>query len=96
VLSSQEERAWDDIQLYWEIEADEPTRTSGTSPGLENPPVAVTVAARVAIVLLLLGAVPAGLTLAVITALGWLVWRTGQPSRQKAQVSLPDPARRAS
>jgi len=86
VLSSQEQRIWDDVQRFWAEEAEEPTqpelhspsRTKSASRGEDDLPVAVVAGARVAIILVLFGAVLAGVALAVATPSGG---RSGAPGR---------------
>ena len=81
MLSSQEERVWDEIQRYWSDEAEEPRRPRRSSRVEAELPIAVAVGARVVIVLLLFGAAPAALAVAAATALGWVLWRhRPQPS----------------
>jgi hypothetical protein len=98
VLSSQEQRIWEDVQRFWAEEAQEPSRPRLPSPGHREAasreetdlPVAVIVGARIAIVLILFGAVPAGLAVAVTTALGWTVWRNWR--RPAGQAEPPTPS----
>ena len=83
MLSSQEEQIWGDVLRFWAEEAEEPILPPahhGAVPARddeEHLPVAVVVAARIALLLVLVGLVPLGLAIALATALGWAVWRHG-------------------
>jgi hypothetical protein len=84
VLSSQEERAWDDIQRHWSEES----RTARAHQA--DPPVAAHIGARITIILLLLGAAPAALAVAVATAVVWVLARNRpQPGGQDAGFTSP-------
>jgi hypothetical protein len=76
VLSSEEERVWDDVQRFWLEEADEPPlpRIMEPVPG-SDVPTAVVVGVSSTVLLLLFGAVVAALVIAGATALGWALWR---------------------
>jgi hypothetical protein len=82
VLSHDEQRAWDEIRRRYAEEAEEPAGPV-LDPTLRRPrssepagvTVAVVVASRVAVLLLLFGALSVGLAIAVATAFGWLLWR---------------------
>jgi hypothetical protein len=82
VLSRDEQRAWDEIRRRHAEEAEEPAGPV-LDPTLRRPrsaepagvPVAVVVASRVAVLLLLFGALSVGLAIAFATAFGWLLWR---------------------
>jgi hypothetical protein len=84
VLSHDEQRAWDEIRRRYAEEAEEPAGPV-LDPTIRRPrssepagvTVAVVVASRVAVLLLLFGAlsVGLGLAIAVATAFGWLLWR---------------------
>jgi hypothetical protein len=93
VLSSQEEQAWDDIQRYWWEEAEEPprpVRSRTTRAPRADLPVAAHIGARVTIVLLLLGAAPAALAVALATAVVWvLAGIRRQPGGQDALITSP-------
>jgi hypothetical protein len=96
VLSSQEERAWDDIQRHWSQEVEEPprpVRSRTTRAPQADPPVAAHIGARVTIILLLLGAAPAALAVAVATAVVWVMARS-RPQRggQDALITSPETA----
>ena len=82
MLSHDEQRAWDEIRRRYAEEAEEPAgpvldptvrRPRSSEPA--DVPVAVVVGSRIAILLVLLGALSAGVAIAVATALGWLLWR---------------------
>jgi hypothetical protein len=81
VLSSEERRIWDDVQLFWAEDAEEPprlppapSRREPSSRDWAHPPLAVVVGGWITLLLLLFGAALAGLAVAVTTALGWAVW----------------------
>jgi hypothetical protein len=82
VLSHDEQRAWDEIRRRYAEEAEEPAGPV-LDPTIRRPrssepagvTVAVVVASRVAVLLLLFGALSVGLAIAVATAFGWLLWR---------------------
>ena len=82
MLSSREQQIWDDVQLFWAEEAEEPPvpELAGSTWGRAAPrdevdPPAVIVAGAVSIVLLLLfGGARAALGVTVATALGWTLW----------------------
>lgn len=82
MLSHDEQRAWDEIRRRYAEEAEEPAGPV-LDPTVRRPrssepagvPVAVVVASRVAVLLLLFGALSVGLAIAVATAFGWLLWR---------------------
>jgi hypothetical protein len=83
VLSADEQQAWEDIQRYYDVEAEEPVRSVGfrTSqperhgPGLDDLPAAVVAGVWITIILVIFGAAVAGLAVAAATALGWAMWR---------------------
>jgi hypothetical protein len=85
VLNGQEQQVWDDVVRYWAEDAEEPPRDAPLSPAYEltTPqdedalPLAVIVGARFAVLLVLIGLVPAGVALGVLTWLGWAIWRHG-------------------
>ena len=94
MLSSQEQRVWEDIQLFWAEEAEEPPRLAPlvwAARDQEDLPVAVVAGAAVTILLLLFGAALAALTVAVVTALGWALWHNRlQRSGRSAEVTSPE------
>jgi hypothetical protein len=80
VLSSDEQRIWDDIERCYAAEADEPD-LPGVHPlrrrddrDVDDPPAAVVAGAWLGVFLVLFGAVVAGLAVVVATGLGWLLW----------------------
>jgi hypothetical protein len=82
VLSSQEERVWDDVQRFWAMEAEEPPRLAPSAfsrrwvwHDQEDLPVTLAAGVWLAIALVLFGAVLAGLAVAAATAIGWALWR---------------------
>ena len=82
MLTSQEQQVWDDVQRFWELEAEEPARLAPPAPGRmwgwldeEDLPVAVVAGIWITIALVLFGAVLAGLAVAAATAVGWALWR---------------------
>ena len=84
MLSSQEQRVWDDVQRFWAGEVQEPSRATPPAPHRRRRAsrdravlqVAVIVGVRITIVLLLFGALVPGLAVGVTTALGWALGRT--------------------
>jgi hypothetical protein len=79
VLSSHEQRIWDDIERFYAAEAEEPVR-----PGLrpvrrrrdaDDLPGLVVAGVWSTILLIVFGAVAAGFAVGAATALGWLLWR---------------------
>jgi hypothetical protein len=91
VLSRQEQQAWDDIQQHWAVDVEEPWRTTRASGAPGYASAAVTIGARIAILLLLFGAVPVALAVGVATALGWALSRSRrpQPSGETAWATWP-------
>jgi hypothetical protein len=80
VLSDQDQRVWEDIGRSRAEEAEDPARPApplrGRAPrDLTDPPALVVAGAWGAILLVLLGALAAGLTVGAVTALGWALWR---------------------
>jgi hypothetical protein len=83
VLSADEQQAWEDIQRYYDAEAEEPVRIirlrtsqrERRGPGLDDLPAAVVAGVWITIFLVLFGAAVAGLAVAAATALGWAMWR---------------------
>jgi hypothetical protein len=79
VLSSREQRIWDDIDGYWAEKAEEslgpePSRKQAVPRAESDPPTAVVAGAWLTIALVFVGAMTAALTVAVATALGWALW----------------------
>lgn len=72
MLSEQEELVWEDILRHWSEEVEEPPHPAD---GSADTPLAVMIGARVAIVLLLFGAVMAALAVAVATGVIWFLAR---------------------
>ena len=90
VLSEHEQRVWDDVERFWAEEAEEPPRPARLSrrrtPGdPADLPVLVVAGAWGVILLVLFGALAAGLAIGVATALGWALWRYWP------HLSRPDP-----
>ena len=93
MLSAHEQRIWNDIQRFYDIE--QPAGTGRGSPardagGLEDMPAAVAAGCWITIMLVLFGAVTVGLAVGGGTALGWLLWRywprlTGASERPKGR-----------
>ncbi|MGY1763676.1 hypothetical protein ACI79G_01160 [Geodermatophilus sp. SYSU D00779] len=80
MLSDHEQRVWDDVERSWAEEAEEPPRPAPL-PRRRAPrdpadlPAPVVAGAWGAILLVLFGALTAGLAVGVSTALGWALWR---------------------
>jgi hypothetical protein len=79
VLSSQEQRVWDDVQRFWAEEAEEPAlpapgRTNWASRNEADLPITVVAGAWITITLVLFGAMIAGLAVGLATGLGWALW----------------------
>ncbi|WP_147332063.1 hypothetical protein [Geodermatophilus marinus] len=86
MLSSHEQRIWDDIERFWASEAEEPV-LPGPQPArrrgcdaydlddLDDLPAAVVAGVWIAILLIVFGAPAAGLAVGATTALGWMLWR---------------------
>ena len=82
MLSQDEQRAWGEIRRRYAEVAEEPARPvldltvrRPRSSELTDVPVAVVLGSRIALLLVLFGALSVGLAIAVATALGWLLWR---------------------
>ncbi|MGY1691392.1 hypothetical protein [Geodermatophilus sp. SYSU D01105] len=79
MLSDPEQRVWDDVQRFWAEDAVEPPLpVPGARPAsrdLADPPAVVVAGVWGAILLILLGAPAAGLSVGLATALGWALWR---------------------
>ena len=100
MLSVHEQRVWDEVQRFWAEEAEEPSRVAPPAPNRRRRvsrdravlQVAVVVGARVTVVLLLFGALVAGLAVGVATALAWALGRSWPQLREQqgAQDASPD------
>jgi hypothetical protein len=82
VLSSEEQRVWDEVQRFWAVDAEEPPRLASAASSTrrvwhdeEDLPLAVAAGVWLTIALVLFGAVLAGLAVAAVTAAGWALWR---------------------
>ncbi len=80
MLSEDERRAWDEIRRHYAQEAEEPTipvldLTVRRPRSSQDLPAAVVAGSWGAIMLVIFGALVAGLAIASATALVWLVWR---------------------
>lgn len=95
MLSDHEQRVWDDVERFWAEEAEEPPRPAPLqrrrAPGdPADLPALVVAGAWGAVLLVLFGAVTAGLAVGVAAALGWAVWRyRPQLSRPTTTWSVP-------
>ena len=79
MLSSQEQRVWDDGVRFWAAEVEEspgpaPSSRRGALRDHGDWPVAVVAGTWITITLVLFGAVAAGLIVGIATALGWALW----------------------
>jgi hypothetical protein len=79
VLSSQEQRIWDDVQRFWAEDAEEPpraapSRMTASSRDEAELPLAVVAGIWITITLVLFGGMTAALTVGVATALAWVLW----------------------
>ncbi|MBB3083300.1 hypothetical protein [Geodermatophilus sabuli] len=82
MLKDHEQQIWDDIARYYAEEVEEPVRRGGPPAwqrtgdlsGIDDMPAAAVAGLWSAIMLVLFGAVLAGVALGVVTALGWLLW----------------------
>jgi Protein of unknown function (DUF3040) len=83
VLSSHEQRIWDDIERFYAAEVEEPV-LPGRRPthrrrldgrGVDDLPAAVVAGVWSTILLIIFGALVAGFAVGAATALGWLLWR---------------------
>jgi hypothetical protein len=80
VLSDHEQQVWDDVERFWAEEAEEPPRPAllPRRRPLGDPadlPTLVVAGAWGAILLVLFGALAAGLAVGAAAALGWALWR---------------------
>jgi hypothetical protein len=78
VLSSREQRIWDDVLRFWAEEAEEPplatpSREWSSSDEAELP-IAVAAGLWITIPLILFGMMSAAVTVGFTTALGWALW----------------------
>jgi hypothetical protein len=104
VLSSQEQQVWDDVQRFWAEEAEEPprpapSRSYGASRDDADLPAALVAGTWITIMLVLFGALVAGLAVGVATALGWALWHrwswlTGQGALRTAPTTGDDDSSR--
>ncbi|MGY1639036.1 hypothetical protein ACI78V_20515 [Geodermatophilus sp. SYSU D00742] len=84
MLSSHEQRIWDDIERFYAAEAPEPVLPGRHAAswhrrvgrGVDDLPAAVVGGAWAMVLLVVFGAVVAGLAVGAATALGWLLWRS--------------------
>jgi hypothetical protein len=83
VVSSQEQRMWDDVRLLWAVEAEEPPRFEPSAFGggwlghdQDELPLALAAGVWIAVALILFGVVLVGLAVAGVTAAGWALWRS--------------------
>ena len=99
MLSTREQRIWDDVQRFWAAEVEEPPRAGPPAPShrkraSRDPadlPAAVVAGAWITILLVLFGAPAADLAVGVATTLGWALWRNWpQLSRQGAPKTFPN------
>ena len=99
MLSTREQRIWDDVQRFWAEEAEEPSRVAPPVPNRRRRSsrdravlqVAVVVGVRLTVVLLLFGALVAGLAVGVATALAWALGRSWPQLREQgAPDASPD------
>jgi hypothetical protein len=78
VLSSQEQRIWDDVLRFWAEEAAEPPLATpsaeGSSSDEDELPIAVVAGTWITITLILFGVMSAALAVGLTTALGWALW----------------------
>jgi hypothetical protein len=88
--SSSEQRVRNDIERLWAEDAVESPRPVPVArpapPDPADPPVLVVAGVVGAVLLILLGALVAGLSVGVATALGWALWRYS-PRRGRAHTT---------
>jgi hypothetical protein len=100
VLSSQEQRIWDDVQRFWAEDGEEPPRAplstmTASSRDQAELPLAVVGGIWITVTLVLFAAITAALTVGVATALAWVLWHNWpQLSRRCARGRGGPPARR--
>ncbi len=83
MLSSHEQRIWDDIERCYDAEIEEPVRPGARpSPrrgsdgrGVDDLPAVVVTGIWLTIVLVIFDAGSAGLAVGAATVVGWLAWR---------------------
>jgi hypothetical protein len=83
VLSADEQQTWDDIQRYYDAEAEEPGRPGPAAAvrgrpdarGLDDLPAAVFAGIWITIFLVIFGEWGFALAVGGATALGWALWR---------------------
>jgi hypothetical protein len=101
VLSADEQQAWEDIQRYYDAEAEEPARTGRhrtsrgrpDARGLDDLPADVVAGIWVTIFLVIFGQSGVALAVGGATALGWALWRWWpQVDSGPAPASSPDGA----
>jgi hypothetical protein len=86
MLTTGEQRVWDDVQRFWAEEAEEPSRPpdpNGSAADVvsqyaDDLPFPVVAGIWIAIGLLLLGAMAASVVVGASTALGWAGWHVGR------------------
>ena len=78
MLSSEEQRIWDDVLQFWAEEAAEPPLATpsaeGSSSEEDELPIAVAAGTWITITLILFGVMSAALVVGLTTALGWALW----------------------
>jgi hypothetical protein len=88
--SNSEQRVRNDIERLWAEDAVESPRPVAVArpapPDPADPPVLVVAGVVGAVLLILLGALVAGLSVGVATALGWALWRYS-PRRGRAHTT---------
>ena len=95
MLSSREERIWDDVLLFWADEVEEPARRapsrwSRTAHEGAELPGPVVVGTWITIASILFGAMIFAVVVGVGTAVGWAVWHHwARLSGQRAAGSAP-------
>jgi hypothetical protein len=95
VLSSREERIWDDVLLFWAEEVEEPARPAPsrwdrTADDEADLPGPVVVGMWITIASILFGAMIVAVVVGVGTALGWAMWHHwARLSGQRAAGSTP-------
>ena len=78
MLSSQEQRIWDDVLRFWAEEAEEPPLVTPSAERWSSDdaelPIAVVAGTWITIALILFGVMSAALAVGLTTALGWALW----------------------
>jgi hypothetical protein len=99
VLSRQEQQIWDDVQRFWDEDAEEPPQAARPARwhhrrpprDLADLPAAVVAGIWTTILLAFVGAPVAGMAVGVATALAWALWQWWpELIRQGAQQTRPD------